>query len=98
MSIWFLSLMQGWSRRKFVIAGVITSAAAIGGLGRSRSKRPARGSIKLQPIEGIRYTESFLRFMERARFDSVRDAVACIRDRSIPVQIMNVEPKSKRVC
>lgn len=98
MTIWFLELMQVWSRQKFVIAGVITSATAIGGLSRSHSKKSARGSIKLQPVEGVRYTDSFLRFMERARFDSVRDAVACIRDRSIPVQIMNVEPKSKRVC
>jgi hypothetical protein len=43
--------------------------------------------IRLQAVEGIQYSESFTRFMERAKFDSVRDAIASIRDRSLPVRI-----------
>ena len=82
--------MQGCSRRKFVQAGLIAGGAlAVGaaGLGWQARKRSVRGSIRLLPVEGVVYSESFTRFMQRAKFDSVRDAIASIRDRSLPVRI-----------
>ena len=42
------------------------------------------------PVEGVAYTESFTRFMNRAKFDSVRDALASIRDRSVPVRVVHI--------
>ncbi|MCX8496457.1 MAG: hypothetical protein ORN51_09780, partial [Akkermansiaceae bacterium] len=55
----------------------------------TKAKRLTRGCIRLLPVDGVVYSESFTRFMQRARFDSVRDAIASIRDRSLPVRISN---------
>lgn len=85
--------MQKATRRKFVKAGLITGGAlAVGvtALGWNASRRSHRGMIRLLPVDGVTYSESFLRFMKRAKFDSVRDAVASIRDRSIPVRVAYV--------
>lgn len=46
--------------------------------------------MRLLPVEGITYSESFSRFIERARFDSVRDALASIRDPRTPVSIAHI--------
>ena len=79
--------MQAFSRRKFVSTGIIAGGALAAGLGWQVRKHSTRGSIRLLPVEGVQYSESFTRFMKRAKFDSVRDAIASIRDRSLPVRI-----------
>jgi hypothetical protein len=79
--------MQSGSRRKFVKTGLITGGVIVAGLGWNAQKHSHRGTIRLLPVEGIAYSESFLRFMKRARFDSVRDAIASIRDRTLQVRI-----------
>jgi hypothetical protein len=85
--------MQAFSRRKFVAsAGVLAVGITIGYHQRHCFGKSAnsRGMIRLLPVEGVVYSESFTRFMERARFNSVRDAIASIRERSIPVRITHI--------
>ncbi len=79
--------MHAFSRRKFVSSGLIAGGAIAAGLGWQARQRSIRGSIRLLPVEGVVYSESFTRFMKRARFDSARDAIASIRDRSLQVRI-----------
>lgn len=82
--------MQKATRRKFLKAGLITGGALATGItaaGWIASRQSRRGMIRLLPVEGVAYSGSFLRFMKRARFDSVRDAIASIRDRSVPVRV-----------
>ena len=80
--------MQAVSRRKFVTTtGIIAAGVAVIGYQASSRRASNRGMICLLPVDGVKYTESFIRFMKRARFDSARDAIASIRDRSVPVWI-----------
>ena len=46
------------------------------------------GSIRIQPIEGIKYPPSFLKFAARARFENPRDAVASVRNRNLPFELI----------
>lgn len=83
--------MQKATRRRFVKAGLITGGAFATGItapGWNATRHSSRGVIRLLPVEGIAYSDSFLRFMKRAKFDSVRDAIASIRDRSLPVRVV----------
>lgn len=89
---YLLIVQRNWNRRKFVTTGL--SAAGIifaGGLIETKRSRLTRGYIRLLPVEGVVYSESFIRFLERARFDSVRDALASIRDRSLPVKVAHTD-------
>ncbi len=83
-------LVQAISRRKFVTTTAVI-AAGVSALGYNSSRKVSnlRGTIRLLPVEGIIYSESFTCFMQRARFDSVRDALASIRDRSLPVNVVH---------
>jgi hypothetical protein len=79
----------GATRRGFGKAGFITGGALATGaatLGWNASKRFHPGVIRFLPVEVVACSESFVRFMKRAKFDSVRDAIASIRDRSVPVK------------
>ena len=78
------------TRRKFKILGLTAGIATTSGIAAksSRSGRKIRGQVRLMPLEGVTYSDSFQRFMERARFDSVREAVNCIRDRASKVRIV----------
>jgi hypothetical protein len=88
---YFLSVQRNWSRRKFVTVGLsATGVSLVGALIESDVKRHSRGYIRLLPVDGVVYSESFTRFMQRARFDSVRDALASIRDRSLPVGVSHI--------
>jgi hypothetical protein len=83
--------VQGISRRKFVTSsGVLIAGVAALSYNLTPRRSNNRGMIRLLPVEGVNYSESFSRFMERARFNSARDAIASIRDRSIPVRIMHI--------
>jgi hypothetical protein len=82
--------MQAISRRKFVTSSALAVGAATIGFGLVSRGNPHRGAIRLLPVEGVTYTESFTRFMNRAKFDSVRDAIASIRDRSVPVRVVHI--------
>ena len=83
-----LCVQANWNRRKFVSVGLSAAGVAIAaGLIRSNPSSLTRGTIRLLPVDGIVYSESFTRFMQRAKFDSVRDALASIRDRSLPVKV-----------
>lgn len=84
-------LMQAISRRKFVTSSALAVGAATIGFGLVSRGNPHRGAIRLLPVEGVAYTESFTRFMNRAKFDSVRDAIASIRDRSVPVRVVHMK-------
>lgn len=66
----------------------------VGGLIETKAKRLTRSCIRLLPVGGVVYSESFTRFMERAKFDSVRDALSSIRDRSLPVRIANTSNRA----
>jgi hypothetical protein len=81
--------MQALSRRKFVAASAILAGGAAFGFYHV-AKSNHRGTVRLLPVEGVTYSESFSRFMKRARFDSVRDALASIRDRRTPVRIAHI--------
>lgn len=83
--------MQVISRRKFVTSSALAVGAATIGYGLVSRGNPHRGAIRLLPVEGVAYTESFTRFMNRAKFDSVRDAIASIRDRSVPVRVVHMK-------
>ena len=82
--------MQALTRRKFVTASAILAGGAALGIYGVASHNKHRGSICLLPVEGVTYSETFSRFMKRARFDSVRDALASIRDRKTPVRIAHL--------
>jgi len=82
--------MQAISRRKFVTTSALAVGAATLGFQLVSRGNPHRGAIRLLPVEGVAYTESFTRFMNRAKFDSVRDALASIRDRSVPVRVVHI--------
>ena len=85
-------MQQNWNRRKFVTTGLSAAGVALtAGLVTTHARRNTRGCIRLLPVEGVSYSESFTRFMERAKFDSVRDALASIRDRSLPVTVAHVD-------
>ncbi|MEO5712021.1 MAG: hypothetical protein ABIT37_00895 [Luteolibacter sp.] len=88
------SVQRNWNRRKFVTTGLSAAGVVlVGGLIETKAKRLTRGCIRLLPVEGVVYSESFTRFMERAKFDSVRDALASIRDRSLPVSVAHINCK-----
>ena len=82
--------MQAISRRKFVATGAMAAGAAALGYRVVSQRNSHRGTIRLLPVEGYAYSESFTRFMNRAKFDSVRDALASIRDRSVPVRVAHI--------
>lgn len=82
--------MQALTRRKFVTTSAILAGGAAIGLKVVSRGNPHRGAIRLLPVEGYTYSETFARFMSRAKFDSVRDALASIRDRSVPVRIAHI--------
>lgn len=82
--------MQAVSRRKFVATGALAAGAAAIGYSLVSQRNSHRGTIRLLPVEGHVYSESFTRFMNRAKFDSVRDALASIRDRSVPVRVAHI--------
>ena len=82
--------MQAISRRKFVSTSALAAGAATIGYGIVSRRNSHRGAIRLLPVEGVAYSESFTRFMNRAKFDSVRDALASIRDRSVPVRVAHI--------
>ena len=82
--------MQAISRRKFVTTSALAVGAETLGFQLVSRGNPHRGAIRLLPVEGVAYTESFTRFMNRAKFDSVRDALASIRDRSVPVRVVHI--------
>jgi hypothetical protein len=83
--------VQAINRRKFVATtGVMAAGLAVLGYRSSEKVANNRGMIRLQAVEGVVYSESFTRFMKRAKFDSVRDAIASIRDRSIQVRITHI--------
>jgi len=82
---------QNWNRRKFVTTGLSAAGVVLtAGLINTHATRSNRGCIRLLPVEGIVYSESSTRFMQRAKFDSVRDALASIRDRSLPVTVAHI--------
>lgn len=84
--------MQTVSRRKFVAtSGILAAGVATIGYGVASRRSAHRGTICLLPVEGVNYSESFARFMKRAKFDSVRDAIASIRDRSVPVWVAHTD-------
>lgn len=81
--------MQAMNRRRFLGTGaLLVGATATSSSGQSATMN--RGCIRLLPVEGVTYSDSFLRFIDRARFDSIRDALHSIRDRSIPVRIAHI--------
>lgn len=80
--------MQTGNRRKFVTTVAMAAGAACAGLHWHAARAPHCGKIRLLPVDGIHYTESFLRFVHRARFDSVHDAISSIRDRSLPIHLV----------
>jgi hypothetical protein len=78
------------TRRKFVTASAMLAGGAALGLYGVTSHNKHRGVICLLPVEGVTYSETFSCFMKRARFDSIRDALASIRDRKTPVRIAHL--------
>jgi|694.fasta_scaffold21113_7 hypothetical protein len=80
--------MQALSRRAFVASTLMgVGAVAIGGAWINREKSGITRLIRLLPVDGVTYPDSFLVFIGNARFSSVRDAVFSIRDRSLPVSL-----------
>jgi len=81
--------MQRINRRKFALGAASAAACVSLGVTLLTSKGGARrcGPVRIVPLAGVAYSESFLRFIERARFRSARDAVASVRDASLPVAI-----------
>lgn len=47
-----------------------------------------RGKIRIAPLEGKKYSPSFLAFCERARFQSVKEAVKSVKDQTSPFQVI----------
>lgn len=66
----------------------IASAAVYPGMTSSSASQGAR--VRLLPVPGVTYPESFLNFIRKARFRSIRDAVAAIRDPRLPVRVTHV--------
>lgn len=58
--------------------------------GESARIKSACRSIRLAPVPGISYTAATLAFMERARFESPRQAVYGMKDPNIPFLIQHV--------
>ena len=81
--------MNRWNRRKFFAASAAVVVTTGGALSVHTALSPRRGVVRLAPVEGVAYSESFTRFMKRARFDSVRDAIASVRDASTPFRVMH---------
>ncbi len=81
--------MNRWNRRKFFAASAAVVMTAGAGVTVHTTLSPRRGLIRLAPVEGVAYSESFTRFMKRARFDSVRDAIASVRDASTPFRVVH---------
>lgn len=86
-----LPIVQAISRRKFVSTTALAAGTLTIGIGLASRRNSHRGVIRLLPVEDVVYSESFTRFMNRAKFDSVRDALASIRDRSVPVRVAHIK-------
>ena len=46
------------------------------------------GIIRIRPVSGTEYSPSFLRFCERMKFSSVREAVRKVKDRSVGYRLV----------
>lgn len=74
-------------RRKFLkISGLALSGALI--ITAPFLTHFKRGKYRISPIEGKKYSPSFLAFCERARFHSVKEAVKCVKDPTSEFQVM----------
>ena len=71
------------TRKKFIgITALTTLGASFGGL-----QLLNRRKVRLQPIAGKKYSESFLKLCERARFGTAQEAIKSVRDQITEFEI-----------
>lgn len=77
-------------RRKIIkMAFAIAGTVVLSKLTASGSPTQHSGKfIKISPIPGVDYPESFLKFAERARFSNPGDAIASVRDRRLAYDLV----------
>ena len=72
------------TRKKFIgITGLAALGVSFGGF-----QLLNRGKIKIQPIRGKKYSESFLKLCERGRFRTAQEAIRSIRDQVTEFEIV----------
>lgn len=73
----------------FALAGfMLVSKFAVAGMVAPENQKGKPKKVRIRPIEGMKYSASFLAFADRARFENPRDAVASVRDRRICYDIV----------
>jgi len=75
------------SRKRFLKLFGLSSATMMAfpffRLSRKHSPKKPAGPIRIRPLAGRHYSPSFVRFCQRARFKSARQALAHVKDRRL---------------
>ena len=69
----------------------LAGAAVLSKLPLSAEVQSSKKCIRIVPIPGTKYPESFLSFAARARFSNPRDAIASVRDRRLTYDLVWTE-------
>lgn len=64
----------GWATKMSLYLGTISLLRG------SKSQIQEAKSVKIKPIEGRTYPESFLKFIQTARFDTPAEAISSVQD------------------
>jgi hypothetical protein len=54
-------------------------------------KNVSKNSIRIQPVSNRHYSRSFLKFCERARFNSVEEAIRQVKNRKVEFRLCKTE-------
>ncbi|MBX7157006.1 MAG: hypothetical protein K1X66_01275 [Verrucomicrobiae bacterium] len=80
-----MNLNDAITRKKFI---GLTSLALLGASA-SGVKFLNRGKICIKPIPGKKYSPSFLKLCERARFHTVQEAIKSVRDQVTEFEVVS---------
>ncbi|MBX7157084.1 MAG: hypothetical protein K1X66_01670 [Verrucomicrobiae bacterium] len=80
------------TRKKFIsLTGLALLGASAGGI-----QFLNRGKVRIRPLLGRKYSESFLKLCERGRFRTAHEAIKSVRDQVTEFEIVLEEKNSPR--
>jgi hypothetical protein len=78
-------LRKKLTRKQFLLclggaagAGMLATLPGLGRVAKNNNKRDSVRDVRVIPVKGVRYNNSFLEFIKDARFESPRHAIMSI--------------------